>query len=319
MAGRVFVVAAAVLAGVVGVVVAAPSSASAPSTLSKGPIVGVLAQSSDGASYIAASYIKYLESAGARVVPVPYDASEDTVTSLFHSLNGLLIPGGGQDLKDPKNNFLRIASQFVSLSTKAFDANGEVFPIWGTCLGFETLSVAIGSSAALDGGFDSENLPLPLTLAEAASTSRLLGSAPSKIINALITQNTTMNNHQSGVTPATYASNKALSGFFDVLSTNKDRKGRAFVSTIEAKKYPIFGTQWHPEKNAYEWTANEQIPHSSDAVDVCFYMAQFFVNLTRESSHVMSASDFYEKVIWNYSPKFTGIDGSGFDQEYIFH
>ena len=35
---------------------------------------------------------------------------------------------------------------------------------------------------------------------------------------------------------------------FDVLSTNKDKKGTAFVSTIEAKKYPFYGVQWHPEK-----------------------------------------------------------------------
>ena len=43
----------------------------------------------------------------------------------------------------------------------------------------------------------------------------------------------TMNNHVSGITPTTFATNSKLSSFFNVISTNVDRKGRAFVSTIE--------------------------------------------------------------------------------------
>lgn len=35
---------------------------------------------------------------------------------------------------------------------------------------------------------------------------------------------------------------------FDVLSVNDDKKGRTFVSTIEGKKLPFYGVQWHPEK-----------------------------------------------------------------------
>ena len=34
---------------------------------------------------------------------------------------------------------------------------------------------------------------------------------------------------------------------------NKDRKGKSFVSTMEAKTVPVYATQWHPEKNAFEW------------------------------------------------------------------
>ncbi len=43
-----------------------------------GPVIGVLTQNSFGhygQSYIAASYVKFLESAGARVVPIHYKSS----------------------------------------------------------------------------------------------------------------------------------------------------------------------------------------------------------------------------------------------------
>jgi hypothetical protein len=50
-----------------------------------GPVIGVLTQDSFGnygKSYIAASYIKFLESAGARVVPIHYKAT--TCVALPH-------------------------------------------------------------------------------------------------------------------------------------------------------------------------------------------------------------------------------------------
>ena len=37
------------------------------------------------------------------------------------------------------------------------------------------------------------------------------------------------------------------------MSTNTDENGIEFVSTIEHKTRPIYGTQWHPEKNNFEW------------------------------------------------------------------
>jgi gamma-glutamyl hydrolase len=57
------------------------------------------------------------------------------------------------------------------------------------------------------------------------------------------------------------------------VSINNDREGRTFISTIEAHNgWPIYGSQWHPEKNIWEWTPEEVINHSLDAVVVTQYM-----------------------------------------------
>ena len=46
------------------------------------------------------------------------------------------------------------------------------------------------------------------------------------------------------------AANMYLPKLFNVLSTNKDRQGLEFISTVEAAgDLPIFAVQWHPEKN----------------------------------------------------------------------
>lgn len=77
-------------------------------------------------------------------------------------------------------------------------------------------------------------------------------SAPADVMSILSSQNVTMNNHHYGIYTPHFKSTEALSSFFDLLSVNKDRTGDEFVSTIEAFKYPIYGTQWHPEKNPFE-------------------------------------------------------------------
>ena len=44
--------------------------------------------------YVAASYVKYIESAGARGVPISYNANQSHLDFLFASLDGFLFPGG---------------------------------------------------------------------------------------------------------------------------------------------------------------------------------------------------------------------------------
>ncbi len=43
---------------------------------------------------------------------------------------------------------------------------------------------------------------------------------------------------------------------------------QVYISTMESKKYPYTATQWHPEKNAFEWGDKLHIPHSRGAIEV---------------------------------------------------
>jgi len=64
-------------------------------------------------------------------------------------------------------------------------------------------------------------------------------------------------------------------------------KGREFVSTLEAKRYPITATQWHPEKPAFEFVGVEgmEIPHSQEAIAIGQHMAMNFVAKARQNAH----------------------------------
>mmetsp|Transcript_30785 Transcript_30785/g.80631 ORF Transcript_30785/g.80631 Transcript_30785/m.80631 type:complete len:204 (-) Transcript_30785:412-1023(-) len=179
---------------------------------------------------------------GARAAVIPYDMPEDSMIQLLSQMNGAVFPGGGVDLS-PGTTF-RTALEIVFNFTLSSSSSGNPFVLWGTCLGFESLALlAATSESVLQGGFDSEHLPLPLNFSGAAPDSVLFANVPKNVFSSFATEDITLNNHQSGVTPESFSNDNGLSAFYSVLSTNLDRQGRDFVSTIEAKHYPIFGTQ----------------------------------------------------------------------------
>ncbi|XP_020901384.2 gamma-glutamyl hydrolase [Exaiptasia diaphana] len=285
------------------------------------PIIGVLAEtlpakrSQYGQYYIAASYVKFIESAGGRVVPIFPNATSDDILKIFNYINGVLFPGGGVSLTE--SGYAKNGKLFYELSVKAFD-EGVTFPVLGTCLGFELLNVITSDDKVVLSHVDAENLPTPLIFAEGFKESRMFSNAPEHLLKSIQDSSITMNNHHWGVTPENFQNNKNISSFYNVISTNKDREGKIFVSTIEGKRYPIYGLQWHPEKNQFEWSPRESIPHSPEAIELGQYIANFIVGQARLNNHKFpSPEEEAAALIYNYNPMYTG-SFSNFTQMYFF-
>lgn len=293
--------------------------------LNNSPIIGIFSQptsSSEGncggnCLYIAASYVKYIEASGGRVVPIDYYATNEELDALLPQLNGVLFPGGAVGFP--------ASAQHTFNKIKEFNDKGDYMPLWGTCMGFQWLLIAAAEDPnVLDpptGQMDAYNLSIPLDFTRSFKDSKIFSRAPADLVNILAKQNVTMNNHHYGIYPDHFTSTPKLVDFYNMLSTNKDRQGVEFVSMIEAFKYPIFGSQWHPEKNNFEWgktdgIPNEAINHSHDAIVASQYMANFFVDQARLSSHAFASwQEEDAKLIYNYEPaKTTG----SFMQEYFF-
>uniref|UniRef100_A0A8C1BCF9 folate gamma-glutamyl hydrolase n=1 Tax=Cyprinus carpio carpio TaxID=630221 RepID=A0A8C1BCF9_CYPCA len=264
------------------------------------PIIGVLAQEvydppPHRNSYIAASYVKFLESAGARVVPLI-----------------VLFPGGGVSLES--SGYSKAAGIFYRLALEA-NSNGDYFPVWGTCLGFELLTL-LTSGKLLLSHTNTSGIALPLNFTDDVRDSRLFKDFPEDLMKSLETEPLTENSHQWSLTTENFTKSETLKKFYRVLSTNTDGQNE-FVSTMEAYDFPIYATQWHPEKNAFEWT-RPYIPHTPSAIKTTFYMAYFFVNEARKSFHSFPSTEEEENaLIYNYKPEYTGPQ-SAFEQIYFF-
>jgi len=288
------------------------------------PIIAILSQKAypdmlppgiEALSYIAASYVKYIESAGARVVPVTTTMSSQEVEDIFNSVNGVLFPGGGASIFDSK--YADNARRFVTLATEA-NKRGDFFPVWGTCLGFEALSCIVADENVLS-STNAVDIAIPLNFSSDAKTSEMFRDAPDELMKKLSTEGLAYNHHHKGVTPETFYSTKALNDMFRVLSYNNDVDGKTFISTMEGKELPIYATQWHPEKNSFEWSADRKIPHSKEATEVAQYFANFLVNQARKSLHRFDSKEIEEKyLIYRYSSVYTG-DRIHFDECYFFN
>jgi len=303
----------------------------AASAVTDRPIIGIFAHPINSSlcpnevscQYIAASYVKFVESHGARAVPISYYATNETIDELFASVNGVLFPGGSAELPPG-------AVRMYEVAMAANERGGDHFPIWGTCLGFEWLVTLAGGTVV--GGFAAENVTLPLVMNPAAApTSALFGDLGQGLYDMLQGDNTSaFNNHEKGVTPSAFALSPRLSATFTALSTSVDLNGAAFVSSMEGRRgLPLYGVQWHVEKNAFEtasatgggvgagW-AYEAIPHGAAAVDVTMALAKVLVDASRRTDPgrhgFADPAAEAQALIWRYPVFYTAPE---FAQMYI--
>lgn len=158
---------------------------------------------------------------------------------------------------------------------------------------------------------------IPKILADPRTT-HMFKDAPENVIKILSSEEVTSNFHQFCVTEKNMT-DYGLDKEWTVISLNKDWNGFEFISSIEHKKYPFYGIQFHPEKNLFEWVRNKNISHTTNAVLASQYFANFFVDESRKSSHhFKNSKDEDNYVIYNFDPTFTGKKGSAFEQSYMF-
>lgn len=152
-------------------------------------------------------------------------------------------------------------------------------------------------------------------------------------------------NHQNAVTLKTYLDDPKLMDSFRVITVSdlhefeqggvpesKDQKSicleslrssdSAFISSVQHKKYPFYGVQFHPEKPEFEHDTN--IPdsvHSELAVQQGREFAAFFINRVRRAKlrnlvNGKRVQDIPEQYLAKF--KFSVKNLAGVDQRYFF-
>ncbi|XP_008334216.1 gamma-glutamyl hydrolase [Cynoglossus semilaevis] len=285
------------------------------------PVFGILTQivTDDvlkpfGKTFIPASYVKYMESAGSRVMPIRLTHTTEEYEDIFRKINGLLFIGGAVDIET--SEFARVAKIFYNLALKAND-KGDFFPIWGTCLGMQLLTVLVCGENLLE-KTTAENIALPLNLTTEAYSSRMFRDFPEDFMKILTQEPLTGNFHHYGLTVETFQKNEMLHNFFSLLSTNTAENEAHFVSTVEGRRYPFYGVQWHPEGNRFQWNTRLNFPHSAHGAHLSSLMAEFFVNEGRKSFHHFdNPTEEASSLIYNYTPVYSA-NISAYDQLYFF-
>jgi len=107
------------------------------------PVIGILTQYLEPSmkkrpklktytSYVMSSYVHYLQSAGASVVPILVNESDSETRAKMGQIQGVLFPGG--------SGGYYAKGRFVFEEAKRLNDAGVVFPLFGICSGFENLA-----------------------------------------------------------------------------------------------------------------------------------------------------------------------------------
>ena len=226
-----------------------------------------------GKSHIMKPYVDWFEERGVRVIPIPFDTTQHEL--YFQMVNGLLIPGGETGFIMKNETFINSITRFFELSLQ----QDEYFPIWGTCFGFEVLMTLIGGFTRFK-KYNAHGF-YPIHITQDGYKSRMFHSFSPQYTHYLEHNKSTAENHEYGISPQDFMDNIHLRRFYDILATSVDENGKEYVAAIEGKYYPVYGVQWHPErqkstgpfinffiselhKNKHK--CHQFIPHLSDVV-----------------------------------------------------
>ncbi|KAF9621582.1 hypothetical protein IFM89_023156 [Coptis chinensis] len=295
------------------------------------PVIGILSHPGDGASgrlnnatnasYIAASYVKFVESAGARVIPIIYNESPAIIEQKLSLVNGVLFTGGWA-----KTGLYFETATWIFKKVLERNDGADHFPLFAICLGFELLSMIISENNYILERFSATDQASILKFTENTNIEgTVFQRFPPELLKKLSTDCLVMQNHQYGISPTRFQETSNLSRFFRVLTTSTDQDDKVvsrtrhldYISTVQAQSYPVTAFQWHPEKNAFEWGLS-MIPHSEDAIQVTQHVANYFIREARKSLNRPPSRKVLDNLIYNYSPTYCGKAGKGYDEVYIF-
>ena len=287
-----------------------PISLANEEVLTDMPVIGILSvpygdDKSPMTEAVDAFYTQYLNTAGARVVPLSFKLQGEPLMNLMRQLNGVLFTGGStafalfnETTKKYDLTPFGKGAKRVFHYAKEINDNGVYFPIWGTCMGFQLLNFLITEDPTIvKGGCSAMNFNAELIFTPKATTSRMFSIFSYKEMKYFSEKGLTYNSHHYFVDYLDYFKYLELGKFYDVLAYSKDKDNKvAFITAMEAKHYPFYGVQFHPEIRQYKNLGRIK-------GEACAKQAQdfanFFVNEARKSSNIMEWDECLKRSIWN--------------------
>jgi imidazoleglycerol phosphate synthase glutamine amidotransferase subunit HisH len=163
-----------------------------------------------------------------------------------------MFPGGDVDIIH-SNNFNDRMKKTLTYVKARNDKGYHYFAI-GICMGFEILlEQTAGTSSILDSGYKHFTTGgVEIVNHEALQKSDFFGKGRARAVlkKWLRRSDGLLYAHNDGVSVQHF--NTFLSDKHHLIATGSSGDGKKFVAMTASRGYPIFTTQFHPEKNQYE-------------------------------------------------------------------
>jgi gamma-glutamyl hydrolase len=229
-----------------------------------------------GHSYLNLAYIHWIEMADEQAIIIPYDISEKELLTILQRIHGIVWVGGAIE-----NTKIHTSRQYTTLINTLFycyqyamneNNNGNYYPIWGTCLGFDILLMFANHIPSLKESL----VPFPLH-----------GVYPCSFTNNKTRLKQWFSNIQKLKKPCVFHNhtygNIEVPDNVEIVSKHNN-----FINMIEFKEYPFYGVQFHPEQ-----------PQTEYSIEISRQFSLFFKNECDKNKNKWkwNLSDFKKKSI----------------------
>jgi len=264
-------------------------------------------------SYMAASYVKWIETAGALIVPLQFDLPKPVLQGLLKQLNGIVLIGGGIDTKKTHTHKQFIVFEETLnyiLNYVTYQNNiGNYYPVWCTCMSFELAAIFKTTKSILT---KQDRIDKYLTREGKYGGDTLQWTnSPSKLKQLFNQDEIQEMNKKLSVFYAHTLSikfdspfTKKFSKIANIVATGISEKEKMkYVAAYEFKGVPIYGVQFHPEKPPFEYVNDGlRVPKTEIAIKLSTRFARFFINECKQNSNIwIGGTNFFDFTINDYN------------------
>ena len=184
-------------------------------------------------------------------------------------------------MRTPYYNYVRS----LVTKAKAFNDAGRRFPIWATCLGFETLLMALSDGKVLrDPGIDNDEVNTPVKFDKYKKS----------IFNTVFSNDDfkdMRNNdyfyfhHVYGFISSETLNEPYVLDNIDILAQSITSNDLKIVAAYQHRRYPFVGVQFHPEEVEF---IDDKANQSDESLEVARKMGRVLYNLMSPGSGALS-------------------------------
>jgi len=211
-------------------------------------------------TYITGHYIKWIESFGHNVIPIPYDLPLPDLEKILLQINGLVFQGAlcrikwpysQEEVKEIVSTTDHLPMEMVvdHIFNKTLNASSNPLPLLFVCWGMELLPLILTNKTREEVFINSKDCSkVVMNLESIAKDSMQFSIFSDQELKLLEENKQTFHNHKNNLPASFFEENDKLKSLIKVTSVSRDSNDLRFVSSYEFLQYPIFALQFHPEK-----------------------------------------------------------------------
>ena len=253
-------------------------------------------------SSIAQSHVKYLEAAGALVIPICYRLDKNELKEALSRVHGLYISGETPELLNDEQYMksLKLAMHFA----ETFNGEpGNHFPVLFTGYGYTAVMQAYsnpGGKPALQATPKEQTTAHYVRTDYNPSETFLFDEHTREEVQLIFTSHKVVHEGHLAISEEDFMNQRVLSASFVPVGIARAKKER-FVVMVEGTTYPFLGVANRPDKVLYTFDHpdSDLVDHSSDARTHAQRIAHFIVDQARLSPH-KTLKDVKSKQVSNY-------------------